>query len=90
MSIANHHRFIAKVLVSTAVVFGALIGASAPASADPNTAGADPHAFSGLSCSCQKKVPVGDPAATAEIDRGIREGLSVAVPGLPAPPQPRP
>ena len=88
--IANHHRFIAKILVSTAIGFGVWIGAAAPASADRSTAGTDPNPFSGLRCSCQKKVPAGDPAATAAIDRGIREGLSVAVPGLPAPAQPRP
>jgi hypothetical protein len=90
MSIANHHRFIAKVLVSTAIVFGALIGASAPASADPGPGRTDPHAFSTLSCGCQKTAaPVGGPAAKADIDQGIREGLSAAVPGLPAPAQPR-
>jgi hypothetical protein len=76
MSIANHHRFIAKVLVSTAVVFGALIGASAPASADPNTAGTNPHAFSTLSCDCQETAPAGGPASSREINRGIRNGLS--------------
>ena len=88
--IANHHRLIAKILVSTAIGFGVCIGVAAPASADKSTAGADPNPFSGLHCSCQKRVPAGDPAATAEIDRGIREGLSVAAPGLPAPAQPRP
>jgi hypothetical protein len=76
MSIAIHHRFIAKVLVSTAVVFGALIGASAPASADPNTAGANPHASSTLSCDCQETAPAGGPASSREINRGIRNGLS--------------
>ena len=76
MSIANHHRFIAKVLVSTAVVFGALIGASAPASADPNTAGANPHAFSALSCDCQETAPADSPLLKDDIDRGIRNGLS--------------
>jgi len=83
--LANHHRLIAKVLVCTAIGFGVWIAAAAPASADRSTAGTAPNPFSGLSCSCQKKVPAGDPAATAEIDRGIGEGLSATLPGLPAP-----
>jgi hypothetical protein len=89
MSITNHHRLIAKILVSTAIGFGALIiGAAAPASANTNSAGTDPNPFSTLSCSCQKAAPAGGPASTAEIDRGIRNGLSAALPGLPAPAQP--
>ena len=90
MSIANQPRLIAKILVSTAIGFGALIVAAAPASADTNTGGTNPNPFSGLSCSCQKTAPAGSPAAKADIDRGIREGLSAALPGLPAPGQPRP
>ena len=88
MSIANHHRFIAQVLVSTAAVFGALIGASAPASADPNTAGTNPHAFSTLSCSCRETTPAGSPARKEEIDRGIQKGVSAWSPGAPAPAPP--
>ena len=76
MSIANHHRFIAKVLVSTAVVFGALIGASAPASADPIPGGTDPDPFGDLSCSCRQTAPADSPLLKDDIDRGIRNGLS--------------
>jgi hypothetical protein len=78
MSLANHHRFIAKVLVWTAIGFGALIGISAPASAETNAAGTNPHAFSTLSCDCQKAAPAGAPASSGEINRGIRNGLSAA------------
>jgi hypothetical protein len=78
MSITNHHRFIAKVLVSTAIGFGALIGAAAPANADATPAGTNPHAFSTLSCDCQKAGPAGGPASSGEINRGIRNGLSAA------------
>jgi hypothetical protein len=88
MSITNHHRLIAKILVSTAIGFGALIVAAAPASANTNAASPDPNPFSTLSCSCQKTAPAGGPASTAEIDRGIRNGLAAALPGLPAPAQP--
>ena len=75
MSIANRCRFIAKVLIGTAIVFGALIGASAPASADTNTAGTNPHAFSTLSCDCQKTAPAGGPASSGEIESGNPERL---------------
>ena len=90
MSIANRHRLIAKALVSAAIGFGALIVAAAPASADPGPAGTQPNPFGALSCSCQKTAPAGGPASTADIDRGVRNGLSAALPGLPAPAQPRP
>jgi hypothetical protein len=88
MSIANHRRMITKTLVSAAIAVGACVVAAAPASADPATAGTNPSPFSTLSCSCQKTAPAGGPASTAEIDRGIRNGLSAALPGLPAPAQP--
>jgi hypothetical protein len=88
MSIANHHRFIAKVLVGTAIGFGALIGASAPASADATPASTGPSPFSTLSCSCQKTAPAGSPLLKDEIDRGIAAGRSDRLPGMPAPTQP--
>jgi hypothetical protein len=90
MSIANNPRLIAKILVSTAIGFGALIGAAAPASADATPASTNPSPFSGLSCNCRETAPAGSPTATSDIHRGIREGLSAALPGLPAPAQPRP
>ena len=40
MSIANHRRVIAKILVGTAIVLGAFVGAAAPASAATNPTGA--------------------------------------------------
>ena len=76
MSIANHHRLIAKILVSTAIGFGGLIVAAAPASANTNPAGTDPNPFSTLSCDCQETAPAGGPASSREINRGIRNGLS--------------
>ncbi len=79
---------IAKVLVSMAIAVSACAGVAAPASADANPAGPDPNPFGTLSCDCQKTAPPDSPAATNEIDRGIRSGLSAAAPGLPAPARP--
>ena len=81
----QHHKVITKILVSAAIALGAFVGAAAPASADPNPIGTKPNPFGGLSCSCQETAPPG----SSEIERGIREGLSAWLPGLPPPTQPR-
>ena len=80
---------ITKVLVSAAIAVGFLIGGAAQASADPNAFGTDPNPFSGFSASRQETAPAGSPARSAEINRGLREGHSAWLPGLPAPTQPR-
>ncbi len=85
MSIANQPRLIAKILVGTAIGFGALIGAAAPAGADPATASTNPSPFSTLSCSCRETAPAGSPLLKDEIDRGIAAGRSDRLPGMPAP-----
>ena len=72
---------ITKILVSGAIALGFCVGVAAPASADPNP-------FAGLRCNCRETAPVDSPALMAEIDRGIQEGLSAWLPGLPAPTQP--
>jgi hypothetical protein len=79
---------ITKMLVSAAIVLGSVVGA-APASASTDPAPAGPNPFGGLSCNCRETAPAGSPALKAEIDRGIREGHSAWLPGLPAPTQPR-
>jgi hypothetical protein len=76
MSIANHRRVIAKILVSTAIVLGAFVGAAAPASADTNSTGAHPNPFSTLSCSCPATTPAGGPGRKEDISRGIHSGVS--------------
>lgn len=75
-------RVIAEILVGAAIALGSGVGGAAPASADP-----DP--FSTLSCSCQETAPAGSPALRDEINRGIAEGHSASVPGLPPPTRPR-
>ena len=80
---------ITKILVSAAIAVGFLVGGAAQASADPNAFGADPNPFSGFSCRCQGTAPADSPALSAEINRGLREGHSAWLPGLPAPTQPR-
>ena len=42
----------------------------------------------GLGCNCRQTAPADSPQSRQEISRGIREGLAVSVPGLPAPAKP--
>jgi hypothetical protein len=84
----GYQRVIAKILISAAIGLGWLVGGTAPAGADPNSFGTDPNPFSGFSCHCRETAPAGSPVLRDEIDRGIREGLSAWLPGLPAPTQP--
>jgi hypothetical protein len=69
-------NMITKMLVSDAIVLGSLVVGAAPASADPNQSDTQPNPFGSLTCSCQETTPAGGPALTAELDRGIRNGLS--------------
>jgi hypothetical protein len=89
----QHHQVITKILISAAIALGLWVAGATPASADPNPnpIGTDPNPFGGLSCSCREPAPPGSPELREEIERGIREGLSADVPGLPAgrPDQPR-
>jgi hypothetical protein len=80
---------ITKILVSAAIAVGSLVGGAAQASADPNALGADPNPFSGLSSSRQETAPADSPALSEELTRGLREGRSAWLPGLPALTQPR-
>jgi hypothetical protein len=80
---------ITKILVSAAIVVGFLVGGVALASADPNAFGADPNPFSGFSSSRHETAPADSPALSEQINRGLREGHSAWLPGLPAPTQPR-
>ena len=78
---------IQRILVSAAIAVGFLVGGAAQASADPNTFGADPNPFGGFSSSRQETAPADSPGEA--IKRGLREGHSAWLPGLPAPTQPR-
>jgi hypothetical protein len=78
------HRFVTKTLISAAAAVCAWVAGAVAAGADPNPDGAEPNPFGGLRCGCHQAGP-GGPDAQDEIRRGLREGLSVRVPGLPPP-----
>jgi hypothetical protein len=73
----RHHQVVTKILLSAAIAFGSSVGGAAPASADPNPIGTDPNPFGALSCDCQETAPPAS-SALAEIERGIRAGLSAS------------
>ncbi len=87
MSTAN--RVTKKMLVTAAIALAAGLAGAAPAAADPNAIGPDPNPFGTLGCNCRGTVPADGPESKQEINRGMREGLSVSVPGLPTPARPR-
>ena len=82
------HKVITKTLVSAAIVLGSGVVAAAPASAEPNTVGTGPNPYSTLRCSCQETAPAGSSLLREEIQRGLQEGHTAVLPGLPAPAQP--
>lgn len=84
----RHRREMAKILVSAAMALGAGLAWAAPAAADPNAIGTDPNPYGTLGCNCRETAPADSPQLSAEINRGLREGLSVSVPGLPTPARP--
>jgi hypothetical protein len=86
MSTAN--RVTTKILVSAAIALAAGIAGAAPAAADPNAIGLDPNPFGTLGCNCRGTVPSDGPQLRQQINRGMGEGLSVSVPGLPTPARP--
>jgi hypothetical protein len=67
---------IRKLLVSAAIVISSFAVGVAPASADPNRNGTQPNPFNSLTCNCQETAPAGSSDLAAQIDRGIRSGLS--------------
>jgi hypothetical protein len=85
----QHHQVITKILVGAAVLFGSYVGGVAPASADPNSIDTAPNPYGGLTCSCRETAPPGSPAVRDEIERGLREGHSAWLPGVPPSTQPR-
>jgi hypothetical protein len=68
-------KMITKMLVSAAIVLGAIAGA-APASADdPSQSGTDSNPFAALTASSPRTAPAG-PALTQELEQGIWAGLA--------------
>ncbi len=78
----TRHRVIAKALITAALALGLGVAGAAPAMANP--ADPDPNPFSGLRCNCHEVAPAGSTALMDEIHRGLGEGHSVLLPGLPA------
>ena len=66
---------ITKLLVSAAIVLGSVWGA-APASAGPSQSDTQPNPFGSLTCSCRETTPADGPALSAELVRGLSDGLS--------------
>ena len=65
---------IAKLLISGAIVVGAILGA-APAGADnPSQQGTDPNPFAALTAPAPRTAPA-NPAMTQELNQGILAGL---------------
>jgi hypothetical protein len=86
----RYHRVMTKILiVVVAVALGSYVGGATPVGADPNPIGSAPDPFGGLSCSCRETAPPGSPALREGIERGIREGRTVWLPGLSPSTQPR-
>ncbi len=82
-----HRMSLAKMLGGFAIAAGCCVAGVAPAHADPDAEAAGPNPFGTLRCGCpQTESPVSAERRN-EIDRGIREGLSARVPGLPPPRQ---
>ena len=76
---------VSKVLGGLVIAAGCCVTGTAPAQADPDAVGADPNPYGGLRCDCREAAPAGGADQRGEIERGIREGLSVRVLGLPGP-----
>jgi hypothetical protein len=72
------YGLIIRIFAGGAVAVGCCAGAAPPA-------GADPDPYGGLHCSCRGPTSIGSAETTREIERGLREGLSAIVPGLPVP-----
>jgi len=87
--VGNHrHQVITKILVSAAIALSSAVMAATTASADPTTVDTDANPFGALRCSCPGTAPADGPGLKAAIDRGLQEGHSAWLPGLPAPARP--
>jgi hypothetical protein len=85
----RHRPLITKIVIGVAIALGSWVAAATPAAAEPSPPGAGSNPFGTLSCSCPQAPPVDSPAVRDQIHRGLQEGLSAWLPGLPPPVQPR-
>jgi hypothetical protein len=84
----RYHKVITKLLIGAAIAIGAGVVGAAPASAEPNVVGGEPNPYGTLGCNCRETAPPGSPDRMQEIDRGLWEGHTAVLPGLPGPAQP--
>ncbi len=66
---------IAKLLVSAAIVVGAVMGAAPADADDTNQSGTDPNPFAALTAPSQRTAPPA-PGLTQELEQGIWAGLA--------------
>ncbi len=66
---------IAKLLVSAAIVLGAVVGAAPAYADDTNQSGTDPNPFAALTATSQRTAPP-TPGLTQELEQGIWAGLA--------------
>jgi hypothetical protein len=83
---STRYRLLATRLpAGIAIALGCCVGGAPAAGADPDSAGAEPNPFGTLSSSGRETAAPGSPELRQEIERGIQEGRSARLPGLPAP-----
>jgi hypothetical protein len=66
---------VTKLLVSAAIVLGAVAGAAPARADDPGQSGGDSNPFAALTAPAPRNAPA-NPAMRQELDRGIRAGLA--------------
>jgi hypothetical protein len=76
---------LAKMLGGFAIATSCCVAGAAPAPADPDAHGAEPNPYGTLRCGCPDAAGPDSAERRNEINRGIRQGLSAWVPGLPPP-----
>ncbi|WP_156687976.1 hypothetical protein [Mycobacterium sp. Marseille-P9652] len=80
-------RWRARMLVA-AGTFAYAVAAASTAAAEGSEPSIDaPHPFGTLSCDCQQTALPNSAASLEAIDRGLQQGHSAWLPGLPAPGQ---
>jgi hypothetical protein len=63
-------------MMKIAIANGVAIVVGFAALTAPATAGADQNPYAGLGCNCRVTTPLSSAALRAEIERGIRDGLT--------------
>jgi hypothetical protein len=84
--VITRRQLTVSLLATVAIAFGLCVEQAAPADADnPDPLGTESNPYRTFSCTCRETLPAGRPALVDEIRRGMQEGRSAWLPGLPAP-----